>query len=457
MKTLIKNALAIVERVNTKGLYKTDNNSMLIEDNIITKIGKDLHESAYKIIDATGMIVYPGLVNTHHHLMQAFARNIPSAQNMELFEWLHIVFAVLSKVDPDFMYETMMVSGGEMLKYGCTTLFDHQYSYPAGQNQLSLIDAQYSGAKELGIRYICGRGGITRGVDGGGSAPMCIVETTDEFISSTQKIIEKYKSTGRFSMQGVAVAPCSPFTVTEDAMVESAKLARAYGVRLHTHLCETLDEENFCKEVYGMRPLDWAEKTGVIGPDTWYAHGIHFNDEEITRLAKTGTGIAHCPISNMKLSSGICRIPDMLEQGVRVGLAVDGSASNDGSSLLEELRVSFLLHRLNSSKRAPSGGQLFDVATYGGADILGMQDDIGSLEVGKAADLFMIDIKKDADNVGAYDDPVAMLATVGYKKPADLTMVNGKVVVENGKLVGFDERAMAEKAYKKYTDVLKSL
>lgn len=456
MKTLIKNALAVVEHISNEELFRTDHNSILIEDNRIVKIGTDLSDEADEVIDATGMVVYPGLVNTHHHLMQAFSRNIPRAQNMELFEWLHVIFAVLSKVNPEFLYDTMMISGGELLRYGCTTVFDHQYSYPNGQN-MELIDAQYEAAKRLGIRYICGRGGITRGINDGGSAPMCMVEKTDQFIQNTQKLIEKYKDDTPFAMKGIVVAPCSPFTVYEDTMVESAKLARAYGVRLHTHLCETMDEERFCLSTYGMRPLAWAQKTGVTGKDTWYAHGIHFNDEELDLLAETGTGIAHCPISNMKLSSGICRVPDMLERGVRLSIAVDGSGSNDGSDMLEEMRVSYLLHRLHSGSRAPSGRKLFEIATLGGADILGIDHFTGSLEVGKAADLFMIDMKKDADNVGAYDDPVAMLSTVGYKKPVDLTMVNGKVVVRDGKLVGIDERALADKCYQGYRTVLNSL
>jgi cytosine/adenosine deaminase-related metal-dependent hydrolase len=449
MRTLIKNALAVVEHIKTDELFQTKNNSILIEDGVIVKIGNDLVDETAQVIDASGMIVYPGMVNTHHHLMQAFARNIPKAQNMELFEWLHVVFAVLAKVNPDFLYDTMIISGGELLKYGCTTVFDHQYSYPNGQN-MELIDAQFDAAQKLGIRYICGRGGITRGINDGGSAPLEIVETTQQFINNTQKLIEKYK-------ESIVVAPCSPFTVYEDTMIESAKLARAYHVKLHTHLCETLDEEKFCLAAYGMRPLAWAEKTGVIGEDTWYAHGIHFNDEELDLLAATRTGIAHCPISNMKLSSGICRVPDMLKRGIRLSLAVDGSASNDGSDMLEELRVSFLLHRLNASKAAPSGRKLFEIATLGGADILGIDSWTGSLAEGKAADLFMIDIKKDADFVGAYEDPVAMLATVGYKKPVDLTMVNGKIVVKDGKLVGIDERAAAKKCYQNYRSILSSL
>ncbi len=456
MKTLIKNALAVVEHVNTEERFQTQNNSILIEGNRIAKIGRDLSDAADEVIDAAGMVVYPGMVNVHHHLMQAFSRNIPKAQNMELFEWLHIIFAVLAKVNPDFLYDTMMISGGELLKYGCTTLFDHQYSYPEGQS-MALIDAQFEAAKRLGIRYICGRGGITRGIDDGGLAPMCMVEKTGQFIKNTQELIEKYRDHTPFTMQDIVVAPCSPFTVQEDTMTEAVKLARAYDVRLHTHLCETLDEEKFCLETYGMRPLAWAEKTGFIGDDTWYAHGIYFNETELDLLAETGTGIAHCPISNMKLSSGVCRIPDMIERGIRIGLAVDGSGSNDGSNMLEELRVAYLLHRLYSGSRAPSGRKLFEIATIGGAQILGIDSFTGSLEVGKAADLFMIDMEKDADNVGAYDDPVAMLATVGYKKPVDLTMVNGKIVVRNGKLVDMDERALAEKCNKTYRAIRKSL
>ena len=245
MKTLIKNALAVVEHVSNEELFRMDHNSILIDDNRIAKIGTDLSSEADEIIDATGMVVYPGLINTHHHLMQAFSRNIPKAQNMELFDWLHVIFAVLSKVNPDFLYDTMMISGGELLRYGCTTVFDHQYSYPDGQS-MELIDAQYEAAERLGIRYICGRGGITRGIDDGGSAPMRMVETTDQFIQNTRKLIEKYKDDTPFAMKGIVVAPCSPFTVFEDTMVESARLARAYGVRLHTHLCETMDEERIC-------------------------------------------------------------------------------------------------------------------------------------------------------------------------------------------------------------------
>ena len=461
-KILIKNAVAIVA-TNTKlnaveslklreGSFDISNNSMIIADNKIEKIGKNLTcEDADEVIDAKGMVVYPGLVCTHHHLMQCFARNIPASQNMELFEWLGIIFEVLSKVDPAFMYYSMMVSGGELLKYGCTTLFDHQYSYPREQC-IELADEQFRGADELGIRYIIGRGVITRSTAEGGTAPAAIVEDLDHALKTIPQVIEKYNDKKPFSMHGAVVAPCSPFTVNEDTMIETVKLARALGARLHTHLCETLDEEKFCLEKYGMRPLAWMQKTGCIGPDTWYAHGIHFNDEELKILAETKTGIAHCPISNMKLASGVCRVPEMIKLGVPLSLAVDGSGSNDGSDMLEELRTSFLVHRLTSSYDAPTGAQLLNMATIGGAHILGIDSYTGSLEEGKAADLFMLKVD-DLDNVGAYDDPIAMLATVGYKRPAALTMVNGEIVVRNGQLTRIDEEKMSAKATEFYKTV----
>ena len=245
-------------------------------------------------------------------------------------------------------------------------------------------------------------------------------------------------------MSQIVLAPCSPFSVSGELLRQSAILARQYNVRLHTHLCETRDEENYTLERYGLRPFAYMETLGWIGPDVWYAHGIHFNTEELHRLAETKTGVAHCPISNMKLSSGIARIPEMLQLGVPVGLAVDGSASNDGSSLLEELRVAYLLHRLSSSNKAPSGYDLLKVATRGGAALLGRQD-IGSLEVGKCADLFLVDSRR-LELVGSCYDAGSVLATVGLRGPVDYTIVGGKITVKHGHLAGVDEAALAHDA-----------
>ncbi len=453
MRILIENAVAVVTCSSKHTQYfderrDTDSsffNSIYIENGIIQRIGHNLDMPADKHINASGKIIYPGLVNTHHHFVQSFARNIPAAQNLELFDWLTIVFGVLSKVDPDFIYYSTLVSAGELVKYGCTTVFDHQYAYP--YEPMTLIERQFEAADALGIRYVCGRGGITRGQDRHGNAPDPLVEKLDHYLSTTEKMIQRFHDPSDFSFHQIAVAPCSPFTVDRDTMAESARLARANKVRLHTHLCETLDEENFCREIYGMRPLQFARETGVYGNDTWYAHGIHFNDEELKELADSQTGIAHCPISNMKLSSGICRVSEMLKLGVPLSLAVDGSASNDGSNMLEELRTAFLLHRLRSSEDAPSASDLLQIATLGGAKILGMDKYIGSLETGKAADLFMIDVNM-LDYVGACEDPAAFLGTVGYMRPVSMTMIQGNIVYENGRLTGIDEERETARAAK---------
>ena len=248
----------------------------------------------------------------------------------------------------------------------------------------------------------------------------------------------------RFSMRQVALAPCSPFSVSGDLLRETAALARQLGVRLHTHLAETRDEEQYTLEKFGLRPLDYLETLGWTGPDVWFAHGIHFNDQELRRLAETGTGVAHCPISNMKLSSGVCRVPEMLELGVPVGLAVDGSASNDGSNLLEELRVCYLLHRLSRSQAAPTGYEILKLATCGSARLLG-RDDIGHLAAGMAADCFLVDLNR-LELAGVQFDPMSMLGTVGLKGAVDYTIVNGVPVVQQGQLVTADERELADRA-----------
>jgi len=264
-------------------------------------------------------------------------------------------------------------------------------------------------------------------------------------MKDSARLIEKYHDKSFGAMHRIALAPCSPFSVSADLLRESAVLARQYGVRLHTHLCETKDEENFMLAREGVRPLEYMDRLGWTGNDVWYAHGIHFNDEELRVLAKTGTGVCHCPISNMKLSSGIARIPDMLKLGVPVGLGVDGSASNDGSSLMEEIRVAYLLHRLNSSKAAPSGYDILKIATAGSARLLGRSDDIGSLEVGKCCDLFMVDSRR-LELVGANYDPTSVLGTVGLRGAVDYTVVHGRVTVEHGRLVTVDEEKIARDA-----------
>lgn len=447
-RLLIRNADAIVtcdgrDRVLT-------HSSLLIEDGVITFIGPEEREAG-EILDASGCIVYPGLVNTHHHLYQTFSRNLPAVQNLELFDWLRALYEIWKNLDREIVYHSALTGLGELLKSGCTTCFDHHYVFPRGRAE-GLLEAQFAAAEELGIRFHASRGSMDLSVKDGGLPPDSVVQTVDEILRDCRDAVEKFHDPSPFSMRQVALAPCSPFSVSEELLRQSAILARDLGVRLHTHLCETKDEERFVRDRCGMRPLEYMESLGWTGPDVWYAHGIHFSDGELRRLADTGTGVAHCPISNMKLSSGVCRIPEMLSLGVPVGLAVDGSASNDGSNLLEELRVGYLLHRLHASERAPGGYDMLKLATAGGAKILG-RTDIGSLETGKAGDLFLIRTDR-LELVGADLDPKSMLGSVGFKGPVDYTVAAGKVVVREGRLTGLDEEKAARKAGRLVRDYL---
>jgi cytosine/adenosine deaminase-related metal-dependent hydrolase len=422
-----------------------NNINMLMSDGEIKYIGKEVFE-ADEVIDATGMVMYPGLVNTHHHLYQIFTRNLPQVQNLELFDWLITLYEIWKNLDSDVILYTSLVGMGELLKNGCTTCFDHHYVFPNGQTHL--IDTQFEAADKLGIRMHASRGSMSLSKKDGGLPPDSVVQTTDEILADSQRLIEKFHDPSKLSKRQIALAPCSPFSVTQELMIQSAELARDYGVRLHTHLAETRDEDDYLIQNHGIRPLAFMEKLGWIGDDVWFAHGIHFNDDELKILADTGTGVAHCPISNMKLSSGIAKIPKMLELGVPVGLAVDGSASNDGSNLLEEIRVAYLLHRLNSSKDAPSGYDILKIATRGGAKVLG-RDDIGVLSPGYAADTFLIDTNR-LELVGTDKDYKSVLGTVGLKGPVDYTIVGGQIVVEKGKLKTIDEEELAVKANTKF-------
>lgn len=442
-KLLIKNADAIISCDRNDRIFR--NQDILIEENIIIQIGENILSEGAEVIDAKGKYVYPGLVNTHHHLLQAFSRNIPAIQSSELFDWLLYLYNVWAKVDPEYTYYSSMVAMGEFIKYGGTTMFDHHFAFPKTSDK-KIIDRQFDAASELGLRFHAGRSCFTRGKKQGGLPPDILVETCDEFLMDCDRLINKFHDPSEFSMRQVAVAPCSPFSVDSNVMIESAKFARNKKVRLHTHLAETLDEEKYCLELYGKRPLAWAEECGWTGPDVWYAHGIHFTDEEIDVLSKTQTGVAHCPVSNMKLSSGIAKITQMIEKNVPVGLAVDGCGSNDASNLLSDIRVAYLLHRLQASSKAPTGYDILKLATKGSAKLLG-RTDIGCLEVGKAADLFMINVDK-LDLVGALLDPASFLGTIGYSNTVDMTIINGKIVYRDGMLIGINEEKMKKEANK---------
>ena len=420
------------------------NVDLYCEDGVIRAIGQNLPQKADREIDGTHLLCYPGLINTHHHLYQQFSRNLPQVQNMELFDWLRTLYEIWKNLDTKVIRYSGLTGMGELMKNGCTTCFDHHYVFPAGSGDL--IGMQLATADELGMRMVSSRGSMDLSVKDGGLPPDSVVQSVDEIMKDSARLIEQYHDPSFGSMHQIVLAPCSPFSVSSELLRQSAIVARQYGVRLHTHLCETKDEENFMLSRYNMRPLEYMASLGWIGDDVWYAHGIHFTTEELDTLAQTGTGVAHCPVSNMKLSSGIARIPEMLERGVKVGLAVDGSASQDGSDLLEEIRICFLLHRLNSSEKAPSGYDVLKMATRGSASLLG-RTDIGSIEVGKCADFFMVDSRR-LELVGATYDPKNVFGTVGLRSAVDYTVVNGKVTVDNGRLVNIDEPVIAEEARK---------
>lgn len=448
---LVKNIRTLVSCDKWDRVYETAN--LYCEDGLIRSIGREAPQ-ADTVIDGTGMLCYPGLVNTHHHLYQVFSRNLPQVQNMELFQWLTTLYEVWKGLNADTVRLSSLTGMGELMKNGCTTVFDHHYVFP--KNAGDLIAAQHDAAHTLGVRMHYSRGSMDRSRKDGGLPPDTVVQTVGEILNDSEQLINKYHDTSATSMSRVALAPCSPFSVSADLLRESAILARDKGVRLHTHLCETMDEERYTLETVGMRPLAYMETLGWLGSDVWYAHGIHFNTDELRLLADTGTGVCHCPVSNMKLSSGIARVPEMLELDVPVGLGVDGSASNDGSNLLEEMRVCYLLHRLNSSAKAPSGYDILKMATMGGARILGRETEIGSLEPGKCADFFLVRSDR-LEFVGACEDPKSLLATVGLKSPVDYTIINGQVTVENGSLTGLDEEKLIFESRKELSRYLGQL
>lgn len=414
---------AVLEHVN---LYAVDG--------VIQSIGTEA-PAADRVLDATDMAVYPGLINTHHHLYQILTRNLPGVQNLELFDWLTALYGLWQNLSERGVYLSALAGLGELAKFGCTTVFDHHYVFPAGCGDL--LAAQFQAAEEIGVRMVASRGSMSRSRKDGGLPPDSVVQTVDAILRDSQDAVARYHDPSPFAMRQVALAPCSPFSVTEDLMRETAALARCLGVRLHTHLAETRDEEAYVLEKTGLRPLAYMETLGWLGSDVWFAHGIHFTREELQTLALTGTGVAHCPASNMKLASGVARIPEMLALGVPVGLAVDGSASNDSSNLLAELRTAYLLHRLTYADKAPSGRALLRMATRGGAAVLG-RSRLGQLAVGMAADLFAIREDRLA-LAGATGDVGAMPATIGIGAPVDFTVVQGRIIVENGMLTGLDE------------------
>ncbi len=417
---------------------------VLLDGNRIASIGSSLETpDDARVIDCSSMLAIPGLVNLHHHFYQTLQRNVPTAQNRKLFDWLATLYDIWAGLTLDAVRASTRLACAELLLTGCTMSSDHMYVFPEGLAD-DLIGEQVAAARELGIRFHPTRGSMSRGRKQGGLPPDSIVQSEDAILADSGRVIEEHHDPEPFSMTRVALAPCSPFSVTDGLMERTAELARRSGVLLHTHVAETEDETTFCLETHGLRPLGLMERVGWVGRDVWFAHGVHFNDEEIDRLAETGTGIAHCPTSNMRLSSGVAPVPRFLEKGVRVGLAVDGSASNDTSDMLGELRNCLLVHLLTHGPESVTAYDVVRMATRGGADILG-RDEIGSIEEGKAADIALIDMTR-VGYAGAQSDPLAAVLYAGFDHRVDYTIVNGEVVVEEGRLVTGDEREIAREA-----------
>ena len=434
---LLKNAALLITMDEKR--RQIEQGGLWVRDNVIEMVGlsSELPKEADRVIDASGMVVLPGLVNTHHHLYQTLTRALPAVQDVELFDWLVTLYPIWAELSAEAVYVSAQIGLAELVLSGCTTANDHLYIYP---NDVTL-DAEIRAAQELGIRFHPCRGSMSLGKSKGGLPPDRVVQTEDEIMADCQRVVDTYHDANPYSMCRIVIAPCSPFSVTEELMRQSAVWARQQGLTLHTHVAETLDEEEFCLKKVGLRPVEYMQELGWVGEDVWYAHAIYLSEEEIGLLSETGTGVAHCPTSNMRLGSGIAPIREMLDRGVKVSLAVDGSASNDSSHILAEVRMAMLLQRVQKGAGALSAQEALEMATLGGAAVLG-RDDIGCLASGKAADFIAINLDR-LEYAGAGHDPLGALL---FCRPVnvDLSVINGQVVVEKGHIVGFDlERAIA--------------
>ena len=410
---LVKNAHLLATMDGAR--REISNGGMFIEDGFIKQVGKgeDLPGSADEVLDLSGHLVIPGLINTHHHFYQTLTRAVQAAQDVNLFHWLKTLYPIWARMTPEDIHISTKTALAELALSGCTTASDHLYLFPNG----SRLDDEIAAAREMGVRLHASRGSMSLGESKGGLPPDSVVDDEDEIIRDSQRLIETYHDSHPGSMTQIVLAPCSPFSVTGELMKRSAELARQYEVHLHTHLAETKDEEQFCQEKFGYRPVAYMQSVDWVGDDVWFAHSVHVSKEEIDVYADTGCGVAHCPSSNMRLASGLAPIWELLGAGVNVGIGVDGSASNDSSNLLAEARQAMLLARVRagvegaslSGSEAPilTARSTLEMATIGGAAVLG-RTDIGSLEPGKCADFVAFDLNK-LDFAGALHDPLAAL------------------------------------------------
>ncbi|MBO4716882.1 MAG: 8-oxoguanine deaminase, partial [Spirochaetales bacterium] len=413
--------------------------------NRVKKVGKNLQapENA-RVIDASRLAVVPGFVNTHHHFYQTLTRNLPEVQDAKLFDWLVYLYEVWKYIDEEAVYWSSLLAMTELLKTGCTCTTDHHYLFPRHCEGQDFNAAQFKAADRLGMRFSPTRGSMSLSKKDGGLPPDSVVQTEEKILEDSERVIKLFHDSDPMAMHKIVLAPCSPFSVTKKCMIESARLARKYGVRIHTHLCETIDEEDQCRAMYGIRPLELMQECEMIGEDVFYAHGIWFNDDELKTLARTKSHIAHCPSSNMRLGSGICRTREMLDLGINIGIAVDGSASNDSSDMLAEMRNALLLGRVKYGSQALTARDVFKMGCENGAKMLNFGN-VGKLEEGWAADLACFDVSGIA-YAGSHSDPIASLLFCGCDHTTEYTIVNGQVVVENRHVLGVDEETLAQKA-----------
>ncbi|AGT91884.1 hydroxydechloroatrazine ethylaminohydrolase [Rhodococcus erythropolis CCM2595] len=399
------------------------------------------------VIDGNGCLITPGLVNTHHHLYQWITRGL--AADSTLFEWLTTLYPVWAGIDADAVHAAATGGLTWLAKTGCTTTTDHHYVVPRDAGDV--FEAEITAAAQVGLRFHPCRGSMDLGQSSGGLPPDHVVEKLDDILTGTQSVIDRWHDPNAGSMLQIAVAPCSPFSVTESLLRESATLARENGVRMHTHLAETLDEESFCRELFGCTPVEYMERVGWVGPDVWYAHAVHLDDAGIETMARTGTAAAHCPTSNARLGAGIARAADLVKGGVTVGLGVDGAASNEACSLIEESRHALLFARAKGGPQTMTVRKALELGTIGGARVLGREGEIGSIEVGKLADLAVW--KLDTIAHAGITDPVAALV-LGSTPPLKLLLVNGRIVVADGRVTTVDEDVVASDVARAHRDLL---
>jgi cytosine/adenosine deaminase-related metal-dependent hydrolase len=460
---LLKNCFALYPHPADPNRAPLRGIDVLIQDDRVSRIGEGLtlpagpasygsgadaksvsgSQPTATTIDASRCVVVPGFINTHHHFYQVLTRNVPAVQNAKLFTWLQYLYEIWKNIDEEAVLVSSQVAMGELAKTGCTCTTDHHYLYPNGFGA-DLMGLQFEAADRIGMRFAPTRGSMSLSKKDGGLPPDSVVQTEEEILRDSRRVIEQYHDPGSLAMRKVILAPCSPFSVSKELMVETARLARSYGVGLHTHLAETEDEDAYCLRTHGKRPLELMEEWEFIGEDVSYAHGIHFTDPELEVLRTSGTAVCHCPSSNMRLGSGIARVKEMLERGITVSLAVDGSASNDASDFLGEMRQALFLQRVRYGADGISAPQVFALATEGGARVLNFPR-IGRIEEGWGADLALFDVHR-LEYAGALSDPLAALLFAGASHQAAYTIVNGRLVVEGGRLTGVNEDDLTEAA-----------